>query len=100
MTIHVLRISASVGLTNNVTFADAYTGEGRGPACTNGELYGLSQPLLQLIAPLIETPVWRSLHAFASSFVSVSNVHDRVTILLFSSNTFAHNRCRRMLISI
>ena len=31
--------------------------EGRGPACVNGELYGFSQPLLQLIRPLIETPV-------------------------------------------
>merc|ERR1712032_1134999 len=33
-----------------------YWAEGYGPACANGELYGFSRPLLQLIRPLIETP--------------------------------------------
>ena len=37
--------------------AGRYWTEGLGPACGNGELYGFSQPLLQLLRPLIETPV-------------------------------------------
>ena len=34
-----------------------YWAAGYGPACANGELYGFSRPLLQLIRPLAETPV-------------------------------------------
>ena len=50
-------INRDLPILHSPIHAGRYWMEGLGPSCVNGELYGFSQPLLQLIRPLIETPV-------------------------------------------
>ena len=94
---------------NTVPFPYAATGrywtQGLGPSCLNGELYGFSRPLLQLIRPILDTPVrWCRHNAFVLihlfAMISSASLFARLcsgtgTSRVCSTSPHRYRQCRK-----